>query len=397
MSGPASNTYRVLIIDWDTTHTQVLQDFLLTRNITVVTATDGKSAWTEFTRSAPDVVLMEVELKKLPATDLLNMIRAHLMRSATPVLLMSSTLRTERDEEELAAKLKVEGALRKPVAPRELMRRMDDVVAKRRRRPESAAPAGPSRTESRMPAVTAPPARPRGEGFGTPVTAPGSPRRGAFDTPPTVPGGPGAPKLVTSPPPPAPARNMTPQPIEFGTPTTAPGRRSAAAPPAPTTPPRLEHRAVYSGSSLSGAVDVMPGSERPPPAPVVDESTSRNPSPPPAPVEEPAPLDALSSFVLQFLAGPYVGREFPLSRGATATVGRSPDTEIFLDDNMVSRRQATISVEGSGVMLKDLGSTNGTYVNGQRVTEHRLQHGDKIVIGNSMMRFACNVEVDVDV
>lgn len=69
-------------------------------------------------------------------------------------------------------------------------------------------------------------------------------------------------------------------------------------------------------------------------------------------------------------------------------VGRLPECDIQLSSNMVSRRHARVYREGEHVVLEDLGSGNGTFVNGQRVTHPtRLKHEDRIKIGPVLLRF----------
>lgn len=70
-----------------------------------------------------------------------------------------------------------------------------------------------------------------------------------------------------------------------------------------------------------------------------------------------------------------------------ATVGRLPDCEITLSDTNVSRRHAEIRPHGDGFVVVDLGSTNGTKVNGVRVTERTLRDGDELTFGNTRLSF----------
>lgn len=72
-------------------------------------------------------------------------------------------------------------------------------------------------------------------------------------------------------------------------------------------------------------------------------------------------------------------REYPLTGGAY-TIGRSPDSDIFLDDQTVSSRHAEVTLADQPAVV-DLGSTNGTYVNGIKVSKHSLVHGDVVRIG----------------
>jgi ABC-type multidrug transport system ATPase subunit/pSer/pThr/pTyr-binding forkhead associated (FHA) protein len=73
-------------------------------------------------------------------------------------------------------------------------------------------------------------------------------------------------------------------------------------------------------------------------------------------------------------------------RGQRITVGRLPDNDVVLDDLLVSRRHAQLDLTPSGYRLTDLGTGNGTYVNGQRVTETVLQPGDVIGIGHALLQ-----------
>lgn len=72
---------------------------------------------------------------------------------------------------------------------------------------------------------------------------------------------------------------------------------------------------------------------------------------------------------------------------AVITMGRLPECAIVLDDPNVSRRHAQVRREGDAVLLVDLGSTNGTRVNGVAVREHRLVEGDVITVGTTALRF----------
>ncbi len=70
-------------------------------------------------------------------------------------------------------------------------------------------------------------------------------------------------------------------------------------------------------------------------------------------------------------------------------VGRSPSSEVFLDDVTVSRSHAEISSGEGGFRIKDSGSLNGTYVNRVRVDSVDLRNGDEIQIGKYRFRFVC--------
>lgn len=69
------------------------------------------------------------------------------------------------------------------------------------------------------------------------------------------------------------------------------------------------------------------------------------------------------------------------------TIGRSPESAIFLDDVTVSRKHATIVKAGTNFTFKDSGSLNGSYVNNESVTEKVLHSGDEIQIGKFHLLF----------
>jgi len=69
------------------------------------------------------------------------------------------------------------------------------------------------------------------------------------------------------------------------------------------------------------------------------------------------------------------------------SVGRMPECNIVLADPNVSRNTAEIRPQGNGYVVVDLGSTNGTRVNGARVQQQELADGDELAFGNTRMRF----------
>ena len=89
---------------------------------------------------------------------------------------------------------------------------------------------------------------------------------------------------------------------------------------------------------------------------------------------------------LRFISGKYQGGEFPLPEEGEIVVGRSSELEMVLVEDMVSRRHAKISVEGGDIFLEDLGSTNGSFVNGEKITRTKLAEGDRILIGTSIIK-----------
>lgn len=69
------------------------------------------------------------------------------------------------------------------------------------------------------------------------------------------------------------------------------------------------------------------------------------------------------------------------------TIGRKPESTLQLADPNVSRNHAEIRPHGNGWVLVDLGSTNGSRVNGNRVSSHELREGDELAFGNTVLRF----------
>lgn len=80
------------------------------------------------------------------------------------------------------------------------------------------------------------------------------------------------------------------------------------------------------------------------------------------------------------------GKRIPIT-DEPVTIGRMADCTIPLSDESVSRRHAEVRRLGSNIVVVDLGSTNGTKVNGAGVRERRLADGDEITVGTTSLRF----------
>lgn len=96
--------------------------------------------------------------------------------------------------------------------------------------------------------------------------------------------------------------------------------------------------------------------------------------------EAAAGIPGFDGFALIVAAGPRRGLHWSLGEGATR-VGRDPSDGIFLDDVTVSRHHAEFVVADGRLVVRDLGSTNGTYVNGARREETEVDAGDEVLIG----------------
>ena len=92
---------------------------------------------------------------------------------------------------------------------------------------------------------------------------------------------------------------------------------------------------------------------------------------------------ALPKYALRAQTGRMLGRSYPLT-GATF-VGRAPDCQLRLDDSNLSRKHAKLIPTNEGVVIEDLGSTNGSFHNGKRVQRAVAQPGDEI--GFDTLRF----------
>jgi pSer/pThr/pTyr-binding forkhead associated (FHA) protein len=91
-------------------------------------------------------------------------------------------------------------------------------------------------------------------------------------------------------------------------------------------------------------------------------------------------------WTLRFISGKYQGGEFPLRPNREIVIGRSSDLDMVLVEDMVSRKHAKIVTDGKVVSIQDLGSTNGTFVNGEKVRNVQLKDGDRILVGTSIIK-----------
>ncbi|MSO27157.1 MAG: FHA domain-containing protein [Candidatus Nanopelagicales bacterium] len=124
---------------------------------------------------------------------------------------------------------------------------------------------------------------------------------------------------------------------------------------------------------------------------IIPTGTGTN-SGPMAPVGSPSLAELpTGSALLVVHRGPGEGSEFSLNSDVLS-VGRSPDSDVFLDDVTVSRRHAEFRRGSAGWSIRDVGSLNGTYVNRKRVEDHQLHGGDEVQIGKFRFVFLVSVE-----
>src|SRR5579859_992843 len=126
---------------------------------------------------------------------------------------------------------------------------------------------------------------------------------------------------------------------------------------------------------------------------------SANPTPNPDPatpnriVLTPPKSTGKPQITITVLAGPEQGHVFKIAR-PTTTLGRSNTCEVVITDPLVSRQHCQILLGMGGITLRDLGSTNGTFLNGVRLTESPLRNQDVISVGSTRLRFAVELAKD---
>ena len=82
--------------------------------------------------------------------------------------------------------------------------------------------------------------------------------------------------------------------------------------------------------------------------------------------------------------------------GRRTTIGRTPDNDLRIDEDFISRRHAVVLTGPKGTIVEDLNSTNGVYVNGARVVRHELREGDLLIIGQTGFRYVLKPASDQD-
>ncbi len=108
--------------------------------------------------------------------------------------------------------------------------------------------------------------------------------------------------------------------------------------------------------------------------------------------EDKAAVKALphGSALLLTTKGHSVGSRFLLNN-TNVSVGRNPDSDIFLDDVTVSRKHAVFIASEDGYLIRDTGSLNGVYVNGQLVDEKLLSSGDEVQVGKFRLTYHSSI------
>jgi two-component system cell cycle response regulator len=126
-------------------------------------------------------------------------------------------------------------------------------------------------------------------------------------------------------------------------------------------------------------------------APGLDESAEKTNTAHPA---SPPVAESARRPYLIIIAGTQVGQLHKIVKPRTV-VGRSPSADIRIVDDGISREHVEILLEGNGISIRDLGSTNGTYRNGARVAADEITDGDKISLGSTtILKFSYQDGID---
>ena len=176
----------------------------------------------------------------------------------------------------------------------------------------------------------------------------------------------------------APADTAPPVPAPAATATPGTGETLVAWPGA-SAPAPAGNGAPAEPASFEEATSVIPAWQ---PAEVDSKQTVSLQAMPPEEVATGSGYAAL----LTFESGPFSGRIVALPN-QMVSIGRAPDNDVVVGDPATSGHHGRIEVRGGAFWISDLGSTNGTLVNGQPVIERQLSDGDMIAIGQNTLRF----------
>ena len=158
-------------------------------------------------------------------------------------------------------------------------------------------------------------------------------------------------------------------------------KRTVVAWPQITPSPQPENGASSESANYEEATSVIPAWQQTDPNADARQTVSLQAMPP----EEVASGSGYAA-LLTFESGPFAGRIVALPN-QMVTIGRAPDNDVVVGDPATSGRHGRIEVRAGSFWISDLGSTNGTLVNGEAVIEKQLTDGDQIAIGQNTIRF----------
>lgn len=104
----------------------------------------------------------------------------------------------------------------------------------------------------------------------------------------------------------------------------------------------------------------------------------------------------MSLYALKFISGKYQGGEFPIPDDGELIIGRASDLDLVLVEDMVSRKHSKMVASDGTLSITDLGSTNGTFVNGEKIRRTELKKNDRILIGTSIIKVIAAGDMTVD-
>ncbi len=110
-------------------------------------------------------------------------------------------------------------------------------------------------------------------------------------------------------------------------------------------------------------------------------------------ISKPQTQEPAKEACLVVINGLDLGRKYALNQ-SSILIGRSSKTDIQIDQDSISRNHAMLLNDGSRYLARDLGSTNGTYVNDQQITEHALIDGDQIRVGRTIFKFLMGSNIE---
>jgi len=152
--------------------------------------------------------------------------------------------------------------------------------------------------------------------------------------------------------------------------------------PANTPSAGRENGAPLESPSFEEATSVIPAWQQNDPNAIDPKRTVSLQAMPPEEIASGSGFAAL----LTFETGPFAGRIVALP-SQMVTIGRAPDNDVVVGDPATSGHHGRIDVRSGSFWVSDLGSTNGTLVNGEPVIEKQLSDGDTISIGQNTLRF----------
>lgn len=94
----------------------------------------------------------------------------------------------------------------------------------------------------------------------------------------------------------------------------------------------------------------------------------------------------MPKYAFKFISGKYQGGEFPIPDDGELLIGRAADLDMVLVEDMVSRKHAKLVGQEGVLQLVDLGSTNGTFVNGEKIRRADLKKDDRVLIGTNILK-----------